>query len=103
MSADYDQTTPHTIELKSVPRELYPQHSWLYQGNNRDALRIWLEKHQVDIKVVQSIRFNNNSFSTVEYKWDKTGNTGQLLPAVAHKYLPGLKPKLLYEGRARSG
>lgn len=107
----FDQTAPTTIQLESVPRELYPNHSWLDHGNNRDALRIWLGKHNIDIIGSYSIEFRNNGFSTVHFLRDnqgklvvkEQGHAVELAPAVDHDYLPGLKPRLLREGRVREG
>lgn len=101
------------IRLTEVPRSLYVGHSWLATGNNRDALRVWLQKHKIDIAAVYNIEFRNNGFTVSRYLLDEggkrkerisdVGRSGEILSEeVEQEYLPGLKPRLLREGRVRS-
>lgn len=96
-----------TIKLTEVPRELYPSHSWLHSGDNRDALRVWLKKHNVNIAAVFNIQFRNDGFTISQYLLDEGGHKQTesnevLTEVIEHEYLPGMKPRLLYEGRPRS-
>lgn len=95
-------------KLVEVPQSLYPSHSWLKDNDNRAALRDFLAAYDLNIGVVQTLTFHLESFEAVCYVRDSEGHfvlDGEhpTLQVVTKPYLPNTKPKLLRQGRARSG